>query len=380
MAKEEELNMDLFSDDPVIDMTGDENIDYLFQDEEIELDDEDTNDETITNEDDQETDETDTVIGKDNEEETEEDKPADSDDADDSSSNPNLFNSLAELLAEKGLISSGDSELKVETEDDFISLFKKQIETSEYADLNDTQKEYLTKLREGIPHQKIEKDINDTQRLESITEDVIKDDSDLRQRIIYQDLINKGFSEDRAKKNLQRSIELELDLEDATEALESIKVFNQSRIDKENLTYQQEAEAIQEAENKRIENIKNRIKSTDEVIKNFKITDSVKEKVEKTMFDVVGENPDNNQKENSLMKYRRENPEDFDHKLYYLFTITNGFQNFDSLVKNTNSRVLKDLEKAVQSSTVIKDPGSPAYLQDPDSYSIDIAGHDIVVE
>lgn len=384
MSKEEDLNMDLFSEEPVVDMTDSEGLEYLFQEgadegDDIDSPEEENNDETITNEDDQETDDSEVVVGDENSEEAEEvDDDSDEESADDTSSNVNLFNSLAALLAEKGLLSSVNSDSSIETEDDFISLFKNEIKTSEYSDLTDSQKQYLEQLREGIPHQKIEKDLYDSSRLESITEDVINEDADLRQRIIFQDLINKGFTEERARKNLQRSIELEQDAEDAMEALESIKSYEANRVEKENLSIKEQNALRSDQESKRLESLKKRIKSTDEVIKNFKITDAVKEKVEKNMFDVVGTDPETNRQENSLLKYRRENPEDFEHKLYYLFTITNGFQNFDSLVKNTKSQALKDLEKAVRSNTAIKDPGSPAYLQDPDSYSIDISGHEVV--
>lgn len=376
-----ELDMDLFNEGPVIDMTGDEEVDYLFTEEESEevenLEKDPKQTETIDNTSEDENPEE--VAGeKDKEEEAEEVDTDPDGDVEDSSSNPNLFKSLATLLSEKGLISSVDSEAKIETEDDFVSLFKKQIEQSEYSDLNETQKEYLQKLREGIPHQKVEKDLYETSRLDSINEDLIKEDSDLRQRIIYQDLINKGFSEERAKKNLQRSIELEQDVEDAIDSLNSIKDFNKSRIERENEELKRQAQELQKQEEKRINSIKNKIKTSDEVIKGYKITDAVKEKIEENMFKVVGQNPENKQNENALMKYRRENPEDFDYKLYYLYTITDGFQNFESLVKNTKSTVLKDLEKAYRSSTKIKDPGSPAYLQDPESYQIDISGHEVV--
>jgi len=384
MAKEEELNMDLFSDEPVVEITGDENIEGLFTEgEEIDSEEEvdNQNDEEInTDENLSDNEDSEKVVGKDNEEDSEDDGSADDSDADDSSSNPNLFNSLAKLLVDKGLLSSDDSDLDISSEDEFVETFNKQIEKQIDHKLKEQFGDNAEYIKKGIPIEKVQQNQETLDRLDSINEDLIKEDSNLRQRIIYQDLINKGFSEERAKKNLQRSIELEEDVDDAIDSLNSIKEFNKSRIDSEYQAQIKSAEELQKAEEERLESIKKRISETDEIIKNFKITDSVKEKVQKNMFDVVGEDPVTKTKENSLMKYRRENKEDFDHKLYYLFTITDGFKNFDSIVKNTNSKVIKDLEKAVKSSTKIQDPGSPAYLQDPNSYAIDIAGHEVVVE
>lgn len=385
MSKEEDnLNMDLFSEEPVIDLTTSEDLEYLFAEENQEgedsLENQEQEEENENNNDNNDTDENENsedVVGT-NKDNVEEETSDEQDDAETSSSNPNLFSSLAALLSDKGLLSSTES--TIENEDDFIEMFKKEIKSSEYSDLNTNQKEYLDKIREGIPQQKVEQDQYNTSRLDNITEDSIKEDSDLRQRIIYQDFVNRGFTDAKARKLLQRSIELDADLEDANDALESIKEFSKTKIDKENEQIKLDNAKRETKEANRIESVKTKIQKTDEVISGFKITSAVKEKIEQNMFDVVGENPDTKQNENALLKYRRENPEDFDHKLYYLFTITNGFQNFESLLKNTKSRAIKDLERVVASNTRIKDQGSPAYLQDPNSYSVDVSGHDLVVE
>lgn len=382
MEEDKNLNMDLFSEDTAIDLPESEDLEYLFgdpkdDDSEESLDDDNQEEENENNDDinNNEDENPESVVGKDNNDDTEDE--TDTDDVDDSSSNPNLFNSLATLLSEKGLISSVES--KIETEEDFVDLFKNEIKKSEYSDLNSIQKEYLEKIREGIPHQKIEQDQQTIDKLDQITPEIMESDSDLGQRVIYQDFINKGFSDEKSRKLLQRSIELETVLEDATDALESIKEYSNDKIDAENTVIINDNKLREDKETARINSIKNKIKTTNEVIKDFPISDTIKEKVEKIMFDVVGENPNTKQSENALLKYRRENQEDFDYKLYYLFTITNGFKDFSNLTKTTKSRAIKDLKRAMASNTRIKDPSSPAYLQDPDSYLVDVGSHDDIV-
>ena len=381
--EEENLNMELFNDEPFVDITGDDTLDFLFNEEQTTEETEETeetseetiDDNTITNEEDEDLSES--VVGDDNEDEAEEE--LESDDADTSSSNPNLFNSIAALLDEKGLISSAESDIT--NEDEFVEKFKSEIDTQvkSYLVSKLGEKGYEA-IEKGVPLEKVNSDIEYLNSLSQLTEEQLVKDQNLRQRVIYQDLVNRGFSDAKAKKYLQRSIELEQDLEDSIEAIEAIKEFDKERIERENAEIEKRNLQLKQQEEERINNIKKTIKESNEVIKGFKITDSIKEKIEANMFKVVGENPVTKQPENALLKYRRENPIDFDHKLYYLYTITNGFQNFDSLVKGTKSTALKDLEKAMKSNTRIKDPGSPAYLQDPESYSIDISGHEIVVE
>lgn len=299
------------------------------------------------------------------------------DDIDDPSSNPNLFKSLATLLKEKSLISSDD--LDVTDEDSFVELFKKEIERNEYSDLSDYQKEYLKNIREGIPHEKAVRDITQLDQLNTISEDILEEDVELRKRVIFQDFVNRGYSEEKANKLVQRSLEMEVDMEDALDAISSIKEFTKERIDKENLLLKQQKDLQEKEREDNIKKITKEIESLTEVIPGYKVSDNVKNKIKENMFNVVGENPVTKQPENQLMKYQRTNPVDFDKKLYYLFTLTNGFTNFENIKQETQSRALQDLEKAYNSTTKITDPGSPAYLQDPNSYLLDL-GDEIVVD
>lgn len=378
--EENKLNMDdIFSDAPIIDI--EQEAAHLFDDgEEIEevKGDEPKSEEGKDEPKEEKPDETDndsleSVVGDKGQEDSKDtdDKSGDNDD----DPSPNIFSSLAALLKEKELLSSPDSE--IETEEDFVNAFRKQIESSEYADLTDKQKEYLQALREGIPEEEVKQHLTNVEQLNSITEDVITEDANLRQRLIYNDLLNKGFTEEKAAKHVQRSVQMEADLEDAKEALESIKQYNEAQFNKQKETLAQQKERKQKEEEQRNKRIKEKIKSTEEIIKGYKISDGVKEKIENNMFKIVNTNEDGVE-ENSLMKYARENKEDFDLKLYYLFTITNGFQDFSSIEKTKNTKILSDLERAMKSSTKIKDPSAPAYLQDPESYDVEILGHDIV--
>ena len=65
--------------------------------------------------------------------------------------------------------------------------------------------------------------------LESIKEDYILDETDkgerLRKNLIYQDFINRGYTEARAKREVDKSINAGTDIEDAKEALESNKEY-----------------------------------------------------------------------------------------------------------------------------------------------------------
>jgi hypothetical protein len=297
----------------------------------------------------------------------------------DSSSNPNLFKSLTELLHQKSLLSSLDSD--VETEDDFVNVFTKELDTQiDKLLVERFGEENAHFVKQGVPLEKVQKNNEEFKQLESITNETISSDPELQKRILYQDFINRGYDEQKAVKYVNRSLELDAGEEDALEAIESIRERQTERVNLENQKILEQKTAQDKAREDNIKLITKEIDNMTEVISDFPVSKNVKAKVKEAMFNVVGSNPDTGESENTLMKYRRENPVEFDKKLYYLFTVTNNFENFDLLNSSSKSKAIKDLEKAFHSTTAIKDPGSPSYLQDPNSYDIDLKGDEIPSE
>jgi|GEM_PF-5841017 len=315
---EDNLNMDMFSNEPIIDVGADEINPFLdIEDEQDDNITEDISDENDINSNEDQPDPESVVGSEDSQDEAGDESTQD--DVENSSSDPNLFNSITALLVEKGLLSA-DSDIKVEDEDSFVELFKKEIVKTQEERFNDYQKEYINKLEKGIPQTMIEKHDTEMSQLESVTEDTLKEDSNLRQRVIYQDFINRGYSDEKARKLLSRSIELEEDVTDSIEAISSIKELAYKRHQEEQSQIVAQKEEATKAEEKRIAKIKERIQNSTEVIKDFVITDNVKKKVENNMFEVVSNDPTTNTPENALMKYRRENQEEFDFNKRSWFT------------------------------------------------------------
>ena len=84
-------------------------------------------------------------------------------------------------------------------------------------------------LNYGIEPTEIKKYENTLNYLNSVDDDSINDESDdgekLRKNLIYQDFINRGYSKERATREVQKSFNSGTDIEDAMEALKSNKDF-----------------------------------------------------------------------------------------------------------------------------------------------------------
>lgn len=345
-----ENEMDIFGDDYEINFEGFETPDVSVEDENENIEEQDENldpDNLGENEDSEE------VAEK-------EDEPSEGDSGDDTS--PNLYSSLATVLYDEGLLPSLDLTSKeIKSPAELAEAFKAEIETQSNLRLED----YLR-------HVNLENVARSNTNLKSYSEiddDRLDNDLELVKNLIYQDYINQGLSEERSSRLLNKLIDLgEDDLkEEARTSLESLKIFESKQVEFEKQQYQIQMKNQSEEQEKIQKQIKDSIYSSKEFIEGLPITNSIKDKVYKSMNDVVSKNPNTGELENKLMKSRREDPLNFDLKLYYLYELTNGFSSFKNIVNSTKSKAVKDLEKTLR-DTKVKDTGLPTFLQDDQSY------------
>lgn len=282
-------------------------------------------------------------------------------------SSSNLYSSLAAFVHEQGLLPSLDIDLKdIKTADDFANVFNKELDIQAELRLND----YLANLdlnKIGIAKQ----EIND---LNSINVDLLKEDINLAKRIIYDDYLNQGLDEKKANRMLSRLIDLGEDaiLEDAEESLQSLKEFKSREIEKETQAYKERLETEKLEQIKLDEQMKKTIYESKDLISGLKPNKSLQDKVYKSINDIVGKSPDGTF-ENKFMKERRENPLEFEIRMYHFYELTNGFKDLSKISTNAKSSAVKDLEQIAR-KTKLKDNGIPLWAQDENTYS-NFSGH-----
>lgn len=356
MEDDNELGMGLFE--------GNQELNFNFAIPEDDYTEEEENTENINVED--------STLENDNHVEDESSEEVDEEDVEDeggegSESSSNLYSSLAAFVHEQGLLPSLDIDLKdIKSADDFASVFNKELDIQAELRLND----YLANLdlnKIGIA----KKDIND---LNSIDENVLKNDIDLAKRIIYDDYLNQGLDEKKANRMLNRLIDLGEDaiLEDAEESLQSLKEFKNREIEKETNSYKERLEAEKINQAKLDEQMKKTIYESKDLISGLKPNKSLQDKVYKSINDIVGKSPDGTF-ENKFMKERRENPLEFEIRMYHFYELTNGFKDLSKISTSAKSSAVKDLEKIAR-QTKLKDNGTPLWQQDANTYD-NIQGH-----
>jgi hypothetical protein len=283
---------------------------------------------------------------------------------------PNLYSSLATVLHEQGLLPSLDLQSnKIGSVDDIANAFKAEIEGNVKSKMVEALGEDgYNAVMNGIPITELAKTREAQATLDSITPEALQSDLELSKRVIYQDYLNQGISEDRAQRLLKRVIDSGEDaiLEDAAESLTSLKVYEQRQLENKQLEYQKQQEAEQARQAQLETELKNKIYNSKELIQGAKLNKAMQDKVFKSMTEIVGKN-ENGVLENKLMRERRENPVEFDAKLYYIYELTNGFKDLSKVLNTTRSSAVDELERSLR-QTKHQDSGTPNYLQDGESY------------
>lgn len=339
----------------------DEDISSLFEDENIE---ETTSDETDDNKTEKE-DKTTEVnveelfaepesVGRENNNNEEQGDTTDSNDDDGAS--PNFFSSIAAALVDEGVFPdlNEDEISQVKGPEEFRDLIDRQIKSG----IEEANKRVLEALNAGMEPTEIQYYERAISYLDSLDDAALEDESEkgetLRKNIIYQDFINKGFSKERATKEVEKSFRAGTDVDDAKEALNGNKDYYTNQYN--NIIKKgKEAEAREiKKQKEQAEELKKSILTEKIVFGDIEVDKNTRQRVYDNIAKPIYKDPNSGEFLTAVQKYQRENPVEFSKNLGLLFTLTDGFKNIDSLVggkvKKEVKKGLRELETKIRST------------------------------
>lgn len=263
------------------------------------------------------------------------------------SPNKNFYSSIAKALKEDGVFPDlEDSTLEsIKEAEDLASVIEAQVNNR----LDEKQKRIEVALNAGVEDSVIKSYENTIAFLDSITEDALKEEGEkaesLRKQLIYQDLRNKGLTEEEAKEDLQEILDNGTDIRKAIRALASNKDFFQKG-------YQQVIEDAEEeaanAENERKQmaaDLKKSILEEKKVFGDIELDRATRQKVYDNISKPVYKDKETGELFTAIQKYEMENKKEFLKNVGLIFTLTDGFKNLDGLVK---SKVNKEVKKGLR--------------------------------
>lgn len=287
----------------------------------------------------------------------------------------NFYSSIAKALADESIFPDLDEETieSIKTPEDFADAVEKQVQ----ARLDERQRRIDAVLNADVEPDEVRRFEQTLNYLDSIQEDHLKDESDkgenLRKQLIFQDFINRGYSRERAQREVKKSFDAGTDIEDAKEALDSNRDFFNEKYDDLVKDAQEQAKAEQEKLKKEANALKKSLLEDKEVFAGIQLDKTTRQKAYEAVTKPIAKDEDGEYL-TAIQKYERDNPVEFRKKLGVLFTMTDGFKDIDKLVKG---KVRKEVKSSIRElehklSNTTRPSGNPRYVggieEDPETF------------
>lgn len=311
--------------------------------------------------------------GKDNQEE-EEDTQSEKDKG--TSPKTNFYSSIASALKEEGIFPDLDDDTlnSIKTPEDFAEAVEKTVQ----ARLDERQKRIDAALQADVEPDEVRRYEQTLANLDAIKEEYITDETEkgekLRKNLIYQDFRNRGYSEARAKREVEKSFNAGTDIEDAKEALESNREYFSTQYQDLIKEAQEEAKEEQRKIKEEAAQLKKSMLEDKEVFTGITLDKTTRQKAFENITKPVFKTEDGEYL-TAIQKYEMDNPVEFRKYLSVLFTMTDGFKNIDGLVKGKVKKEVKQSLRELEhklSSTTRNSSGNPRYVggveEDTESY------------
>lgn len=280
------------------------------------------------------------------EKETEGEKEGSSTDDGGGTSPENFYSSIANAMAEDGIFPNLDKETidKADSAEALSDLIEQEVN----ARLDEKQQRISKALEDGVEPTEIRNYEQTLQFLSSIRDVDLTDESEkgenLRQRIIYQDFINKGYSPERAEKLTKRSIDAGTDIEDAKDALLSNKEYFQNSYNKLLKDAETEAEQAKAERKKQSEKLKESMLKDKTIMGDLEISQDMRKKAFECISKPIYKNPETGEYLTAVQKFEQEHPMEFIKYVGLTMALTNDFKDWSSFVKG---KVKKEVKKGL---------------------------------
>lgn len=282
-------------------------------------------------------------------------------------SSPSIYSSIATALKNDGIFPEfSDEELSaVTTPEAFGELFEKAIESK----LDERQKRIDQALGNGIAPDTVKMYEQTLSYLGSISEEAISDEGEqgenLRKQLIFNDLLNRGYTQEKASREVEKSFKSGSDIDDAKDALDALRSFYQNGYDKIQKEAKERTENMKKARQQDEAKFRKMILEDDIVLGENKLDKKTRQSVFDAVSKPVYKDPDTGQLLTQVQKFQKENPLEFLKQIGMWFVLTNGGKDFSGLSKQQviaeKNKGIRELERKINSSAFDSD-GSLKYV------------------
>lgn len=265
----------------------------------------------------------------------------------DGTSPNNFYSSIANALAVDGIFPNLDDETVKKAVD--ADTFSELIDAEVNARLDERQQRISRALENDVEPTDIRKYEGTLKYISTITDAAIAEESEkgeqLRYNLIYQDFLNKGMTHDKAKKLTDRAVDAGTDVEDAKEALQSNKEFFSGEYNKLLQEAQLRANEYKAERARQAKQLETSLLNDKQLLGDMEISNDLCKKAFEAISKPIYKDPETGEYMTAIQKYESEHRADFLKYAGLIFTMTNGFKDFDSFAKG---KVKKEMKKGLR--------------------------------
>lgn len=269
---------------------------------------------------------------------------------------PDFFSSIATAFAEEGIFPDLDEETINNIKD--AQSFREAIDAQIRAGLDEQQRRVAEALDNGVEpdqirqHEQLIGWLNDQEKNIEVEGDA---GDDLRRRIIMQDYLNKGFKAERAKQKVDKIFEDGTEVDEAKEALQSLKQHYTESYQKLRDDAKKEAEQEAEERNQKAARIKKSIiEGKTKFFGDIELSKDVRQSAYDAISKPIYRDPKTGETYTAVQKLELDNSEEFLAKLGLLYALTDGFTSINGLVdkkvKKEVKRGFSELERKINNT------------------------------
>lgn len=324
-----DIDLSVFQSDEVADVTSVENNEL---ENEIDTPVEDTN-----------------VDGEDTEEQEEETKESPSSQETKDSS---PFTPFAKLLVEEGATPNLNLEDFDGTPQGLVKAIHNEIEqnVNMYKEGLDPRVKWLQdNVDEGVAFEELLAIDKQRTTLNSIDADTLATNDSIQKQIVKEYLKETTkFSDELINKQIER-LEATNDLADEAKGYyEELKQINTVKEQQAVESAKEQQQAFQQQQQKVLDDFKETLEKTEEIIPGIKLNKLVKDQIFKTLTTPVTQDPNTGAPINAIAKARLEDPINFEKNLAYVWLSTKGFKDFSTLGAAGKKSAMKEFEESVR--------------------------------
>ena len=307
-----------------------------------------------------------------NEDEDKEDKKEPTSKTETGSSPKNPYSSIAYAMYEEGVLSTlSEDDLKdVKDGQSLVAVMDKYVESR----FDEQQKRVLDALNVGIEKTAIQQYESTIQALDNVSSESLEAETtegeNLRKAVIYQYYLNKGESQERAQKMVDRAFSSGTDVEDAKDFIEELKTSTKEKytaLIEEGKRQAQEAKKQQEAA---LTKAKKAILEDENILGGVAVDKVTRQKALDYWLKPVHKREDGTY-QSELQKYATEHPDEFQMKIALLFAMSDKFKSPEKIagetIKKAKKKAMLELEDVVNSTRRTASGGIDLNFKDNDT-------------